>query len=59
MNKFKLIRNLFLIIGGLGVAIILNHYNCHTEGFNFLLVLGVGTHLSVASFGMYLLVNEK
>ena len=59
MNKFKLIRNLTLAIGGLTVAIILNHYNCQTEGFNFMLVFGVGVHLAVSSFGMYLLVNEK
>jgi len=55
----NLLRNITLAFGGLLCAIILNHFNCHAEGFNFMLVFGIGTFLSTSSFGMYLLVNDK
>ena len=59
MNKFKLIRNITLALGGILCDIILNHYNCQEEGFNFMVTFGIGTFLLVSSFGTYLLVNEK
>ena len=59
-NKtMKTFRNITLAFGGILCAIILNHFNCQTTEFNFMLVFGIGTMLSASSFGMYLLVNDK
>jgi len=53
------LRNLTITIGGLICAMILNHFNTISDGFNLMTTLGVGLFLSVTAFGLYLLVNEK